>query len=74
MPSKGRFSPGQVAEIRKRHALGERQVDLGKEFGVSQSAISAIVRGKSYPVFYAHETAQLDGGEADLETEGSTEG
>ena len=62
----GRFTRDQVKDIRLRHELGERQVDIGKEYGVSQNMISRIVRGSSY----GFETAFLDGGEADLETEG----
>ena len=61
-PYRGRFSSEQVQEIRKRYSLGEKQAALGKEYGVSQSAISAIVRGKSY----APE-------EVDMEAEGSVE-
>lgn len=38
----------QVAEIRKRYAAGEYQVPLAKEYGVSQRAISLIVRKETY--------------------------
>lgn len=37
----------QVREIRQRYAAGGvRQVDLGKEYGICQSVVSAIVRRK----------------------------
>lgn len=42
-----RLTDAQVTEIRRRHAAGVRQLDLVKEFGVSKSTISAIVRGQS---------------------------
>jgi hypothetical protein len=38
----------QVAEIRKRYKAGELQVPLASEYGVSQRAISLIVRGETY--------------------------
>lgn len=38
----------QADEIRKRYAAGEYQVPLAKEYGVSQRAISLIVRGETY--------------------------
>lgn len=38
----------QAEQIRQRYAGGEYQAPLAKEFGVSQVAISLIVRGKSY--------------------------
>lgn len=38
----------QAAEIRQRYAAGEFQVPLAKEYGVSQRAISLIVRGETY--------------------------
>lgn len=37
-----------VAEIRRRYAAGERQVDLAEAFGVCQSHISRIVRRESW--------------------------
>ena len=37
----------QVIEIRRRYGLGESQFELAKEFGVSQSNVSCIVRMKS---------------------------
>lgn len=57
--SKGRFASGenhgnanlsdaQVIEIRLRYSDGERGTDLAKEFGVSQQAISKIIRGISW--------------------------
>jgi hypothetical protein len=38
----------QVDKIRKRYAGGEYQTPLAKEYGVSQTVISLIVRGESY--------------------------
>jgi hypothetical protein len=38
----------QAAEIRQRYAAGEYQVPLAKEYGVSQGAVSLIVRGETY--------------------------
>jgi len=38
----------QAEQIRQRYAGGEYQAPLAKEFGVSQVAISLIVRGKTY--------------------------
>jgi len=38
----------QVEEIRNRYASGEYQTPLAKEYGVSQNAISLIIRGKTY--------------------------
>jgi hypothetical protein len=43
-----KLSAKQVAQIRKRYAKGEYQIPLAKEFGVSQRAISLIVRGETY--------------------------
>lgn len=38
----------QVKEIRKRYVKGEMQMPLAKEFGVSQRAISLVVRKETY--------------------------
>jgi len=38
----------QASEIRKRYKAGETQIPLAKEYGVSQRAISLIVRGETY--------------------------
>jgi HNH endonuclease len=44
-----RVTPTQVVEIRTTYALGGvRQVDLGKQYGLSQSATSALLRGASW--------------------------
>ena len=37
-----------IREIRRRVAMGESQVSIGKIFGVSQSAVSKIVRRKRW--------------------------
>lgn len=41
----GRLTPEQVKTIRDRRAAGARQKDLARDFGVSASLISQIVRG-----------------------------
>lgn len=38
----------QATEIRTRYKKGEKQIPLASEFGVSQRAISLIVRGETY--------------------------
>lgn len=38
----------QVAQIRKQYAIGKTQVRLAQQYGVSQRAISLIVRGETY--------------------------
>lgn len=43
-----KLSNQQVTEIRERYAAGEYQVPLAKEYGVSQRAISLIVREETY--------------------------
>lgn len=40
-----KLSDAEVAEIRGRHSSGEQQVSLAREFGVSKSLVSQIVRG-----------------------------
>lgn len=45
-PRAGKLSDDQVREIRQRYAAGERQYPLAAEYGVNQSTISDIVRGK----------------------------
>lgn len=44
----GKLADGQVREIRARRAAGERQVDLSREYGVTQPMISRIIRGLSH--------------------------
>lgn len=52
MHAKGRYvgrlklTTSQVEEIRRRYSAGERQVDLARQFGVTQPAISIIVNQK----------------------------
>ena len=43
-----KLKPAQVREIRSRYNEGQTQVQLAREFGVSQRAISLIVRNESY--------------------------
>jgi hypothetical protein len=43
-----KLTNAQAVEIRARYKNGELQVPLAKEYGVSQRAISLIVRGESY--------------------------
>jgi len=56
MAAKGRWGRGRVilsedmaAEIRARRQQGEKQATLARDFGVSQSQISLITNGKSWP-------------------------
>jgi len=44
-----RLVEGEIEEIRHRFANGERCIDLARVFGVSQSHISHITRGKAWP-------------------------
>ncbi len=44
-----KLTTAQVKEIRRRYANGEIQMDLADEYGVTQAAISNIVRAKSWP-------------------------
>ncbi len=46
--SRLKLSPEQVLEIRKQAACGIAQAKIGRSFGVSQSTIGAVVRGKTY--------------------------
>jgi hypothetical protein len=43
-----KLTTAQVAEIRARYAAGELQVPLAREYGVSQRAVSLIVRKETY--------------------------
>ena len=43
-----RFTDEQVREIRRRKRAGELQPVLAREYGVSQPAISLLVRGLTY--------------------------
>ncbi len=43
-----RATAESVMEIRRREAAGESQVDLASEFGLSDTQVSSIVRGKSW--------------------------
>lgn len=43
-----KLTNSQAKAIRHRYAAGETQVVLAKAYGVSQHAISLIIRGKSY--------------------------
>lgn len=44
----GRFSVEDVLAIRERIKAGERQKDIAKDYGVNQSAISDIHRGRHF--------------------------
>jgi hypothetical protein len=46
--SNAKLTNEQAVEIRQRYEAGEYQVPLAKEYGVSQRAISLIVRGETY--------------------------
>lgn len=43
-----KLSPGQIVEIRRLHAEGESQAQIGRDFGVHQSLVSRIVKGQIY--------------------------
>jgi len=43
-----KLAEDKVVEIRRLHAIGERQVDLAAHFGVTQSTISLIVLRKKW--------------------------
>jgi hypothetical protein len=43
-----KLTAAAVAEIRQRHASGERQVDLAQTFQVTQANISRIIRGETW--------------------------
>lgn len=42
------FTPEQAQEIRAKHAAGQSQMSLSREYGVSSSTIYYLVRGRSY--------------------------
>ena len=49
--SRARLTAAQVAEIRRRYAAGGvLQRELAAEYGVTQTAISAVVRGQTWAV------------------------
>lgn len=43
-----RVTKAQVGQIRRRYAAGALQRELAEEFGIAQSQVSAIVRGKAW--------------------------
>ena len=43
------LNEAKVIEIRRRAAEGERQVDLGREFGVAAETIRSVITGRSWP-------------------------
>lgn len=43
-----KLTKAQVHDIRKRYAQGIRQVEIAKDFGVTQAAVSLIVRGETW--------------------------
>ena len=43
-----KITNAQADDIRRRYAAGEKQIHLGPEYGISQSKVSDIVRGKTY--------------------------
>lgn len=45
----GRLTDADIITIRRRRAAGARQVDLSRDFGVTDGQISMIVRGKRWP-------------------------
>lgn len=52
-PHSAKFTPTQVAEIRRRYAAGEKPTPLAREFGVNKSTIHRIVAGRYYRVLAA---------------------
>jgi len=44
----GSLESGQIEDIRRRRALGERGVDLAAEFGISPQLVCDIVKGRKY--------------------------
>lgn len=49
LPATPKLTEEQVVEIRRRHAAGENQVQLGKEFGLNRLSIGRIVRHQAWP-------------------------
>lgn len=45
---RARLTEAQVQAIRARSAAGERRIDVAKDYGVSASAITEIVRGRAW--------------------------
>lgn len=43
-----RLSKEQASEIRKKYANGKKQTALAAEYGVTQAAISSVVRGRTW--------------------------
>lgn len=43
-----KFSPGDVAEIRRAHAMGSSMRALARHYGVAHKTISNLVRGRRY--------------------------
>lgn len=41
-----RMSESEMDDIRRRWLLGERQVDIGRQFGLEQTQVSRVVRGE----------------------------
>lgn len=47
-PRPGRLTDAEIVTIRERRAAGARQIDLARDFGVTNGHISMIVRGKQW--------------------------
>lgn len=45
----GRLTDDQIIEIRERRNAGARQMDLARQFGISDGQVSMIVRGIRWP-------------------------
>jgi hypothetical protein len=45
----GRLTDAQVRELRERRAAGARQIDLAEAYGLTDGAVSMIVRGLRWP-------------------------
>lgn len=45
---KARLTEDDVREIRRRHAAGEMQIDLGPEFGITQGAVHKVISRRTW--------------------------
>jgi DNA invertase Pin-like site-specific DNA recombinase len=47
-PPNARLTPDQVLAIRRRAATGEPKAGLAREYGVSRSALSEVIAGRTW--------------------------
>lgn len=50
--STAKLSDWQIIGVMARLLFGERQIDVAKDFAISQVSVSAIWRGESYPDWF----------------------